>query len=105
MILLKTFIIAFSVFTFLSAILMLTRNPKSPKIVLILLIVGSILLDIAALIAGFVPALIMLIIGLAMIQIGIGIYQKKTFGKVIFLAQSVRFVVSVLIIVFFVVLQ
>ncbi|MCD8914604.1 hypothetical protein K2V61_03365 [Staphylococcus simulans] len=105
MILLKTFIIAFSVFTFLSAILMLTRNPKLPKIVLILLIVGSILLDIAALIAGFVPALIMLIIGLAMIQIGIGIYQKKTFGKVIFLAQSVRFVVSVLIIVFFVVLQ
>ncbi|MGV3128375.1 hypothetical protein MUA90_09025 [Staphylococcus sp. IVB6181] len=105
MILLKTFIIAFSVFTFLSAILMLTRNPKLPKIVLILLIAGSILLDIGALIAGFVPALIMLIIGLAMIQIGIGIYQKKTFGKVIFLAQSVRFVVSVLIIVFFVVLQ
>ncbi|WP_241962665.1 hypothetical protein, partial [Staphylococcus simulans] len=105
MILLKTFIIAFSVFTFLSAILMLARNPKTPKITMILLIVGSLLLDIGALIANFIPALILLIIGFAMIQVGIGIYQKRTFGKIIFLAQSVRFIVSIFVIVFFIILQ
>lgn len=105
MVLLKTLIIVFSVLNFLAAILMLTRNPKMPKITLISMIVGSLLLDIGAIIPNFVPALILLIVGFILIQFGMVIYQKKKYGKVTYLDQCVRLVLAILVIVFYIVLH
>ncbi|MEL0538312.1 hypothetical protein [Staphylococcus debuckii] len=105
MIVLKTLIILFSVFNFLQAILLLTKNVMMPKSTLVLLILGSILLDIGAIIYPFAAAVTLLVLGLAAIQIGIILYQKLFRHKIYYLEQSVRFVINILIIVAYIVLR
>ncbi|ANZ33582.1 hypothetical protein [Staphylococcus carnosus] len=105
MIVLKTLIIVFSVFNFLHAILLLTKNEMMPKSTLILLIGGSILLDIGAIIYPFAAAVTLLVIGLAAIQIGVILYQKLFRHKINYLEQSVRLVINILIIVAYIVLR
>lgn len=105
MIVLKTLIIVISVFNFLQAILLLTKNEMTPKYTLFLLIGGSILLDIGAIIYPFAAAVILLILGFAAIQIGMILYQKLYRHKINYLEQSVRLVINILIIVAYIVLR
>ncbi|GEP84166.1 Uncharacterised protein [Staphylococcus piscifermentans] len=105
MIVLKTLIILFSVFNFLQAILLLTKNEMMPKSTLVLLILGSNLLDIGAIIYPFAAAVTLLVLGLAAIQIGIILYQKLFRHKIYYLEQSVRLVINILIIVAYIVLR
>lgn len=76
-----------------------------PKSTLILLIGGSILLDIGAIIYPFAAAVTLLVIGLAAIQIGVILYQKLFRHKINYLEQSVRLVINILIIVAYIVLR